>query len=165
MIDTTTISWYCATFHFKLWLATLLYSCSRQVTRAGHLFHIDFGHFLGNFKEKFGVKRERAPFVFTPDFAYVMGGKGSEMYKQFEKVALSHVASNTPFVTFFKGVLRRVLGAANASRAVLHAIFAHAVDGATRTAEHAGFEVQTLMPCALFAARDALQVAAGGVCS
>jgi phosphatidylinositol-4,5-bisphosphate 3-kinase len=41
---------------------------------------------LGNFKEKFGVKRERAPFVFTPDFAYVMGGKGSEMYKQFEKV-------------------------------------------------------------------------------
>jgi phosphatidylinositol-4,5-bisphosphate 3-kinase len=50
------------------------------------LFHIDFGHFLGNFKEKFGVKRERAPFVFTPDFAYVMGGKGSEMYKHFEKV-------------------------------------------------------------------------------
>ena len=40
-----------------------------QVTRAGNLFHIDFGHFLGNFKEKFGVKRERAPFVFTPDFA------------------------------------------------------------------------------------------------
>lgn len=59
-----------------------------QVTRAGNLFHIDFGHFLGNFKEKFGVKRERAPFVFTPDFAYVMGGKGSDMYKHFEKVIL-----------------------------------------------------------------------------
>lgn len=27
--------------------------------------------------------------MFTPDFAYVMGGKGSEMYKQFEKVAPS----------------------------------------------------------------------------
>lgn len=52
------------------------------------MFHIDFGHFLGNFKEKFGVKRERAPFVFTPDFAYVMGGKGSDMYKHFEKVIL-----------------------------------------------------------------------------
>lgn len=53
------------------------------------MFHIDFGHFLGNFKEKFGVKRERAPFVFTPDFAYVMGGKGSDMYKRFEKVTQS----------------------------------------------------------------------------
>jgi phosphatidylinositol-4,5-bisphosphate 3-kinase len=68
-----------------------------QVTRAGNLFHIDFGHFLGNFKEKFGVKRERAPFVFTPDFAYVMGGKGSDMYKLFEKVrgAQFHLVSNS----------------------------------------------------------------------
>ena len=39
----------------------------------GHFFHIDFGHFLGNIKKKFGIKRERAPFVFTPDFAYVLG--------------------------------------------------------------------------------------------
>jgi hypothetical protein len=38
------------------------------------MFHIDFGHFLGNFKSKFGVRRERAKFVFTPDFAFVMGG-------------------------------------------------------------------------------------------
>tara|TARA_B100000787_G_C16087315_1_gene247269 strand:- start:146 stop:340 length:195 start_codon:yes stop_codon:yes gene_type:complete len=41
----------------------------------GHLFHIDFGHFLGNFKSKFGFKRERAPFVLTPDFAHVLGDK------------------------------------------------------------------------------------------
>ncbi|WAR06098.1 PK3CA-like protein [Mya arenaria] len=27
----------------------------------GQLFHIDFGHFLGNFKSKLGVKRERVP--------------------------------------------------------------------------------------------------------
>jgi phosphatidylinositol kinase/protein kinase (PI-3 family) len=36
------------------------------------------GHFLGNFKKKFGFKRERAPFVLTPDYAHVMGGRGSE---------------------------------------------------------------------------------------
>ena len=35
----------------------------------GRLFHIDFGHFLGNFKSKFGIKREKAPFVFTSHFA------------------------------------------------------------------------------------------------
>ena len=38
-----------------------------MVSNWGHLFHIDFGHFLGNFKSKFGVKRERTPFVFSED--------------------------------------------------------------------------------------------------
>lgn len=46
-----------------------------MVTKNGHLFHIDFGHFLGNFKKKFGVNRERAAFVFTQEMAFVMGGK------------------------------------------------------------------------------------------
>ena len=32
------------------------------------------GHFLGNFKKKFGIKRETAPFVFTHQFAAVLGG-------------------------------------------------------------------------------------------
>jgi phosphatidylinositol kinase/protein kinase (PI-3 family) len=43
--------------------------------------------FLGNFKSKFGYKRERAPFVFTPAFAAVLGGEGSEAYKRFESLA------------------------------------------------------------------------------
>jgi phosphatidylinositol-4,5-bisphosphate 3-kinase catalytic subunit alpha/beta/delta len=43
-----------------------------MVSKSGHLFHIDFGHFLGNFKQKYGIKRERAPFVFTPAMAYIM---------------------------------------------------------------------------------------------
>ena len=54
-----------------------------MVTRFGHLFHIDFGHFLGNIKRKFGFKRERAPFVLTPDFVYVMGKRDSEQFKSF----------------------------------------------------------------------------------
>jgi phosphatidylinositol-4,5-bisphosphate 3-kinase len=57
-----------------------------MVTKDGHLFHIDFGHFLGNFKKKFGVNRERAAFVFTPEMAYVIGGKKyrkSEKFKDF----------------------------------------------------------------------------------
>jgi len=54
-------------------------------TKDGHLFHIDFGHFLGNFKSKLGFKRERTPFVFTPEMAQVIGdGKHkSKDYKDF----------------------------------------------------------------------------------
>ncbi|EDV43114.1 uncharacterized protein Dana_GF18327, isoform B [Drosophila ananassae] len=43
-----------------------------MVKKNGQLFHIDFGHILGHFKEKFGVKRERVPFVLTHDFVYVI---------------------------------------------------------------------------------------------
>jgi phosphatidylinositol-4,5-bisphosphate 3-kinase len=38
----------------------------------GQLFHIDFGHILGHFKSKLGIKRERVPFVLTSDFVYVI---------------------------------------------------------------------------------------------
>jgi len=52
-----------------------------MLTKSGHLFHIDFGHFLGHFKSKFGIKRERAPFVFTEEMAFVMGGKNSDKFE------------------------------------------------------------------------------------
>ncbi|KAJ5074669.1 pi-3 kinase [Anaeramoeba ignava] len=58
-----------------------------MLQRDGHLFHIDFGHFLGNFKKKFGIKRERAPFVFTPEYVYVMGGKDSKDFKKFVEIS------------------------------------------------------------------------------
>jgi len=52
-------------------------------TKNGHLFHIDFGRFLGN-TEKFGIiNRDRAPFVFTPEFAYMMGGTTDPHFKWF----------------------------------------------------------------------------------
>lgn len=43
-----------------------------MVNKEGKLFHIDFGHFLGHFKKKYGIKRERVAFVFTEDFAKVI---------------------------------------------------------------------------------------------
>eukprot|EP01038_Epipyxis_sp_PR26KG_P005716 gene5716-7889_t len=51
-----------------------------MMTKSGHFFHIDFGHILGNFKSKLGVKRERAPFVFTPAMKAVMT---NEQYQSF----------------------------------------------------------------------------------
>ncbi|CAD8067341.1 unnamed protein product [Paramecium primaurelia] len=59
-----------------------------MIKSSGHIFHIDFGHFLGNFKIKFGINRERAKFVLTPEMLTVMGGQDSETFRQFEKHCL-----------------------------------------------------------------------------
>ena len=55
----------------------------------GQLFHIDFGHFLGNFKSKFGIKRERVPFVLTRDFLYIIS-RGRE---HSEPAAIPHMTA------------------------------------------------------------------------
>ena len=58
-----------------------------MVTKTGQLFHIDFGHFLGNWKSKLGVKRERVKFILTPDFVYALSrgeGQRSEQFKRFK---------------------------------------------------------------------------------
>lgn len=54
-----------------------------MLTTDGHVFHIDFGRFLGNAETFAGIKRDRAPFVFTPDMAYVMGGTDSPQFQLF----------------------------------------------------------------------------------
>lgn len=49
------------------------------------LFHIDFGHFLGNFKRKLGINRERVPFILTYDFVHVIQQGRTNNSEKFER--------------------------------------------------------------------------------
>ena len=51
-------------------------------------FHIDFGHILGHYKKKFGIKRETHSFLFTKAYYSVLGGKQHPYYKEFIENAL-----------------------------------------------------------------------------
>eukprot|EP00043_Microstomoeca_roanoka_P011821 m.111667 g.111667 ORF g.111667 m.111667 type:complete len:1032 (-) comp15307_c1_seq1:217-3312(-) len=58
-----------------------------MVKQTGQLFHIDFGHFLGNWKSKFGIKRERVKFILVHDFVQVITqgeGRSSPRWKEFK---------------------------------------------------------------------------------
>ncbi|KAF0984835.1 hypothetical protein FDP41_000734 [Naegleria fowleri] len=62
-----------------------------MLTRKGDLFHIDFGHFLGNYKKFKGVyKRETTPFVFSAMYEKVMKSYdqtfNTSYFSQFEEL-------------------------------------------------------------------------------
>merc|ERR1712087_893062 len=68
-----------------------------MVRNKGELFHIDFSHFLGNFKSQNIIgdhvqwKREVAPFVFLPAYKHCIsgGGKDEAKYNEFIQFAVN----------------------------------------------------------------------------
>mmetsp|Transcript_5597 Transcript_5597/g.8459 ORF Transcript_5597/g.8459 Transcript_5597/m.8459 type:complete len:249 (+) Transcript_5597:419-1165(+) len=54
-----------------------------MMTEDGRLLHIDYGHFLANYKHRLGVNRERSPFVFTPQMMRVIGEEDSLEFHEF----------------------------------------------------------------------------------
>ena len=60
-----------------------------MICENGRLSHIDFGHFLGHRKQKFGIERERVPFVLTNEFINVIiddHGPKSDEFMRFQEV-------------------------------------------------------------------------------
>lgn len=56
-----------------------------MIRASGPLFHIDFGHFLGNSKMKFGINREGVPFILTCDFVHVVEQGKTNNSEKFER--------------------------------------------------------------------------------
>jgi phosphatidylinositol-4,5-bisphosphate 3-kinase len=75
----TNVAYCCATFVLGIGDR---HSDNIMLKKNGELFHIDFGHFLGHFKYKMGIKRERAPFVFTNQFKNVLDSKYDDFKKK-----------------------------------------------------------------------------------
>lgn len=85
-----TICLICVHFPVSIHVFFLVLLCSLIGFLVYQLFHIDFGHILGNFKSKFGIKRERVPFILTHDFIHVIQqGKTGYTEKFGRFVALS----------------------------------------------------------------------------
>ncbi len=71
-----------------------------MVQDGGHFFHIDFGHFLGNFKSKFGIDRERSPFVFTPEMAEVVISKHNRLSREKKEAGVEQPKHLQPLTEF-----------------------------------------------------------------
>lgn len=73
------------------------------------VFHIDFGHFLGNYKKQFGVSRETAGVTFTEAHLHLLGGRESLLFKEFIETSCKAFLIVRKHADVFAGLLSMML--------------------------------------------------------
>eukprot|EP00727_Mastigamoeba_balamuthi_P013498 m51a1_g8771 putative phosphatidylinositol- -diphosphate 3-kinase (1513) ;mRNA; r:160021-166529 len=79
------------------------------LTKRGRVFHIDFGHILGNVEKWKGIRRERAPFVLTPEYVYVLGGREGAKFAEFVQLCCSAYAVTREHSSMFINLFAMML--------------------------------------------------------
>jgi hypothetical protein len=73
-----------------------------MLSRQGHLFHIDFGHFLGHYRKVLGKYVDKADFVFIDQYEGVMGKENSERFESICCQAYNIIRQHSSqFITLF----------------------------------------------------------------
>ena len=75
------VAYCCATFILGI---SDRHSDNIMIKKNGELFHINFNHFLGHFQYKLGIKKERAPFIFTNQFKIILESNESPGFNEFK---------------------------------------------------------------------------------
>ncbi|CAK8686870.1 phosphatidylinositol 4,5-bisphosphate 3-kinase catalytic subunit alpha isoform-like [Clavelina lepadiformis] len=88
-----------------------------MIKKNGQMFHIDFGHFLNHKKKKYGICRNRVPFVLPGDFIRVIchganvDPSKSPEYKDFENLCCNAYMSIRKRASVIINLLSMMLGA------------------------------------------------------
>ena len=87
-----------------------------MIKKNGQMFHIDFGHFLNHKKKKYGICRNRVPFVLPGDFICIICHGSTDIaksdeYKKFEDLCCQAYMSIRKRANVIINLLSMMLGA------------------------------------------------------